>query len=232
MEEVGDALGAEAAAEDVQVLLGPGLNIKRSPLGGRNFEYLSEDPFLTGKLAAAFVRGIQGRGVAACPKHFAVNSQETHRMTVDEIVDRRALHEIFLEGFRRAVVEGRPRTIMTSYNRVNGTYAHENPYLLTDVLREGWGFDGMVVSDWGGSFDRVAATRAGASLEMPSTDGMTDREVIDAVRAGSLDEAVLDARVDEVLTVALAERGRPCRRCPTTRPTPAPSTRPHGRWCC
>lgn len=206
LEQVGDVLGAEAAAEDVSVLLGPGLNIKRNPLGGRNFEYFSEDPLLAGKLAAAMIRGIQSRGISACPKHFAVNSQETHRMNVDEIVDVRAMHEIYLEGFRRAVVEGAPLTIMSAYNKVNGTYAHEHEYLLTEVLRERWGFDGMVVSDWGGNNDRVAATRAGGTLEMPSTNGITDPEVVAAVRAGTLDEAVLDARVDEVLDVLFKTR--------------------------
>lgn len=206
LEEVGDALGAEAAAEDVSVLLGPGLNIKRNPLAGRNFEYFSEDPLLSGTLAAAFIRGVQGRGVAACPKHFAVNSQETHRMSVDEIVDTRALHEIFLEGFRLAVTQGRPRTIMSSYNRVNGTFAHENDYLLTEVLRDRWGFDGMVVSDWGGCNDRVASIAAGGSLEMPSADGVTDREVVDAVTSGRLDEETLDRRVDEVLSVVFGTR--------------------------
>ena len=204
--EVGAVLGAEAAAEDVSVLLGPGLNLKRNPLGGRNFEYFSEDPLLSGTLAAAMIRGIQSTGVAACPKHFAVNSQETHRMNVDEIVDTRALHELYLEGFRIAVTEGGARTVMSAYNQVNGTYAHEHEYLLTEVLRRRWGFDGMVVSDWGGTQDRVASLKAGGSLEMPSTNGMTDRDVVDAVREGRLDEAVLDARVDEVLTVLIDSR--------------------------
>ena len=203
LEEVGQVLGAEAAAEDVHVLLGPGLNLKRNPLGGRNFEYFSEDPLLSGKLAAAMVRGIQSTGVAACPKHFAVNGQETHRMNVDEIVDTRALHELYLEGFRIAVTEGRARTVMSAYNQINGTYAHQHEYLLTDVLRHRWGFDGMVVSDWGGTVDRVASMKAGGSLEMPSTNGMTDADVVEAVRAGRLDEAVLDSRVDEVLTVLI-----------------------------
>ncbi len=199
LERVGEALGAESAAERVSVLLGPGLNIKRNPLGGRNFEYLSEDPLLSGRLAASLIRGIQSRGVAACAKHFAVNSQETHRMTIDEIVDERALHELYLEGFRIAIAEGRPQTIMSSYNRVNGIYANEHPELLTGILRDRWGFDGLVVSDWGGNNDRVAAMRAGSALEMPSTDGVTDREIVAAVEAGELDEAVLDARVDELL---------------------------------
>ncbi|MDE0546236.1 beta-glucosidase [Microbacterium sp. C7(2022)] len=198
---VGEALGTEAAAERVSVLLGPGLNIKRNPLSGRNFEYFSEDPFLSGTLAAALIRGIQSHGVAASAKHFAVNSQETHRMSIDEVVDERALHETYLEGFRIAVTAGGAWTIMSSYNKVNGTYANENRMLLTDTLRTRWGWDGLVVSDWGGNNDRVAALEAGSTLEMPSTDGVTDREIVAAVEAGTLDESVLDARVDELLTL-------------------------------
>ncbi|WP_062464150.1 beta-glucosidase [Demequina soli] len=203
IERVGEALGAEAAAENVSVLLGPGLNIKRNPLAGRNFEYFSEDPLLSGTLAGALVRGIQSQGVSACLKHYAVNSQETHRMSIDEVVDRRALHELYLEGFRIAVRDGRPWTVMTSYNKVNGTYANEHRE-LADILRDRFGFDGLVVTDWGGNNDRVAGLVAGNALEMPSADGVTDREIVAAVESGALDEAVLDARVDEVL--ALVER--------------------------
>ncbi len=209
---VGELLGAEAAAEQVSVLLGPGLNIKRNPLAGRNFEYFSEDPLLSGLMAAALIRGIQSRGVAASAKHFAVNSQETHRMSIDEIVDERALHELYLEGFRIAITQGDAWTVMSSYNKVNGTYANEHRELLHDILRERWGFDGLVVSDWGGNNDRVAAIEAGSALEMPSTDGVTDLEIVRAVENGSLDEAVLDARVDEVLT--LIARTRPGARRP------------------
>ncbi|WP_198410836.1 glycoside hydrolase family 3 C-terminal domain-containing protein [Microbacterium halophytorum] len=207
VERVGGALGTEAAAERVSVLLGPGLNIKRNPLAGRSFEYFSEDPLVSGRMAAALIRGIQSRGVAASAKHFAVNSQETHRMSIDEIVDERALHEVYLEGFRIAVAEGRPWTVMSAYNRVNGTYANENAELLQATLRERWGFDGLVVTDWGGNNDRVAGLVAGNALEMPSTDGVTDREIIAAVESGALDERILDARVDEVLT--LIERSAP-----------------------
>ncbi|WP_200941661.1 glycoside hydrolase family 3 C-terminal domain-containing protein [Agromyces sp. Root1464] len=203
---VGQALGDEAAAERVSVLLGPGLNIKRNPLAGRNFEYFSEDPLLSGVLAAAKVRGIQSRGVAASVKHFAVNSQETHRMSIDEIVDERALHEIYLEGFRIAITEGDAWTVMSAYNKVNGTYANENRHLLGDILRQRWGFDGLVVTDWGGNNDRVRGLLAGNALEMPSTNGVTDREVVHAVEHGDLDEAVLDDRVGELL--ALIERTR------------------------
>ena len=145
-EELGKALGEEAAANGVNMVLGPGLNIKRSPLCGRDFEYFSEDPYLAGKMAAAYIRGIQANGVAACPKHFAVNSQELRRMSMDSVVDERTLREIYLTGFEIAVKEGRPKAIMSSYNQVNGTYANENPHLLQDILRSDWGFDGMVVT--------------------------------------------------------------------------------------
>ena len=201
LESVGACIGREAAAHDVGVLLGPGLNIKRNPLGGRNFEYYSEDPFLTGKLAAAFIRGAQSEGISACPKHFAVNSQEDDRMVIDEIVDERALREIYLEGFRYAVTEGGAKTVMTSYNRVNGTYSNEHPRLLQDVLYGEWGFGGMVVTDWGGNNDRVEGLINGCCLEMPSTNGMTDREIADAVRNGGVDESVLDERVDRLLEI-------------------------------
>ena len=201
LESVGACIGREAAAHDVSVLLGPGLNIKRSPLCGRNFEYYSEDPFLTGKLAAALIRGVQSEGVAACPKHFAVNSQEDDRMVIDELVDERALREIYLEGFRYAIEEGGAKTIMTSYNRVNGVYANEHPHLLQDLLFGEWGYDGVVVSDWGGSNDRVSGLINGCHLEMPGASGMTDREINDAVRSGRVSEALLDERVNSLLTL-------------------------------
>ncbi|MFV0440119.1 MAG: glycoside hydrolase family 3 C-terminal domain-containing protein [Lachnospirales bacterium] len=199
--EVGEYIGKEAANEDVSVLLGPGLNVKRNPLCGRNFEYFSEDPYLSGKMASAMVMGIQSNGISACPKHFVVNSQETHRMTIDEIVDKRALHEIYLEGFRYTVKEGKAKSIMTSYNKVNGTYANENEYLLNDILRNKWGFDGLVVTDWGGNNDRVLALKAGNALEMPSTNGETDKGIIESVKKGEIEESVLDKRVDELLDV-------------------------------
>lgn len=201
LEEVGACLGREAANEKVSVLLGPGLNIKRNPLCGRNFEYFSEDPFLSGQLAASMIRGIQKQGISACPKHFAVNSQETHRMSVDELVDQRALHEIYLEGFRYAVSQGKAKTIMTSYNKVNGAFANENTYILDEVLQRQWGFDGLIVTDWGGNNDRVKGLVAGNGLEMPSTNGMTDREIVDAVNSGCLSETLLDQRVDTYLKV-------------------------------
>jgi beta-glucosidase len=180
-EEIGEALGDEAASMDVDVLLGPGLNIKRSPLCGRNFEYFSEDPYLSGKMAAAYIRGIQKKGVAACPKHFAVNSQELRRMAMDAVIDERTLREIYLTGFEIAVKEGKSKAIMSSYNQINGTYANENEHLLTDILRDEWGFDGIVVSDWGGNNDPVKAVEAGANLEMPNCGYGSAREIVKAV---------------------------------------------------
>ncbi len=205
-ERVGQALGAEAAAQDVDVLLGPGLNIKRSPLGGRSFEYFSEDPLLAGKLAAGYVRGIQSQGVAACPKHYAVNSQELRRMVSDSVVDERTLREIYLTAFGIVVREAAPRSVMSSYNLVNGVYAHEDPFLLTQVLREEWGFDGAVISDWGGSNDVVAAAAAGGTLEMPAAGLDSARQLVDAVRTGRLAEADLDARAAEVLALVAGAR--------------------------
>lgn len=202
-EELGEALGEEAASMDVDVLLGPGLNIKRSPLCGRNFEYFSEDPYLSGKMAAAYIRGIQSKGVAACPKHFAVNSQELRRMAMDAVVDERTLREIYLTGFEIAVKEGKSKAIMSSYNRVNGTYANENKHLLTDILRNEWGFDGMVVSDWGGNNDAVKAVEAGANLEMPNCGYGSAREIVKAVKDGTLSESVLDERVCELVKVIM-----------------------------
>lgn len=200
-EEIGRYMGEEAKVQRVNVLLGPGLNMKRSPLCGRNFEYFSEDPYLAGKLAAAYIRGIQSNGIAACPKHFAVNSQETLRMHSDSVLDERTLRELYLTGFEIAVKEGRPKCLMSSYNRVNGVYASENRHLLREVLVDEWGFDGFVVTDWGGSNDRPSGVAAGNHLEMPETGGSSDREVADAVRQGRLDEATLDQLVEEYLRV-------------------------------
>ena len=198
-EEIGKALGEEASSLDVNVLLGPGLNIKRSPLCGRNFEYFSEDPYLSGKMAASYVKGIQSQGVFACPKHFAVNSQEQLRMSVNSVLDERTLREIYLEGFEIAVKEGGAKSIMSSYNAVNGEYANENEHLLKEILRGEWGFDGMVITDWGGSNDHVKGVAAGSNLEMPSPGLGSAREVIDAVKEGSLSMKELDACVDELL---------------------------------
>lgn len=203
MHQVGEALARECIQEEVSVILGPGLNIKRNPLCGRNFEYFSEDPFLSGKMAAAIIRGIESLGISACPKHFAVNSQEHMRMSIDEVVDERALREIYLEGFRIAVTEGKPGTLMSAYNKVNGIYANENTHLLKEILVEEWGFDGVVVTDWGGNNDRLAGLMAGNHLEMPATGGVTDAEIVRAVNHGILDETLLDARVDTLLKLIL-----------------------------
>ena len=200
-EQIGQAMGEEAAAQEVAVLLGPGLNTKRSPLCGRNFEYFSEDPYLSGKMAAGYVRGIQSNGISACPKHFAVNSQELRRMASDSVVDERTLRELYLTGFEIVVREAKPKTIMSSYNLINGTYANENRHLLMDILRGEWGFDGAVVTDWGGSNDHALGVQNGSTLEMPAPGGDAVRELMQAVQSGKITEADVDARLDELLTL-------------------------------
>ncbi len=202
-EELGKTLGKEAMAEGVNVLLGPGLNIKRSPLCGRNFEYFSEDPYLAGKMAASYVRGIQSQGVYACPKHFAVNSQELRRMAMNAVVDERTLREIYLTGFEIAVKEGKAKTIMSAYNEVNGTYANENKHLLTDILRKDWGFDGIVITDWGASNDHALGVAAGSNLEMPNPGLDSARELVAAVESGKISMEDVDARVDELLDAVM-----------------------------
>ena len=206
--ELGETLGEEAMAEGVNVLLGPGLNIKRSPLCGRNFEYFSEDPYLAGKMAAAYVKGIQSKGVYACPKHFAVNSQELRRMAMNSVVDERTLREIYLTGFEIAVKEGGAKTIMSAYNEVNGTYANENKHLLQEILRDEWGFDGFVVTDWGASNDHALGVAAGSTLEMPDPGLDSARELIAAVESGKISMADVDARVDELLDAVLTLSGQ------------------------
>ncbi|WEV75351.1 glycoside hydrolase family 3 C-terminal domain-containing protein [Bifidobacterium sp. ESL0800] len=201
-EEMGEALGREAHDLDVNVLLGPGMNIKRNPLCGRNFEYYSEDPQVAGRMAAGLVKGIQSNGVAACPKHFAVNSQELRRQASNSVVDERTLRELYLTGFEIMIRESRPWAIMSSYNQINGTYAHENKHLLTEILRQEWGFDGAVISDWGGSDSAVAAVKAGGTLEMPSPGYTSVRELVGAVKAGTLAEADLNVRAGEVAKLA------------------------------
>ena len=200
-EQIGQAMGEEAAAQEVAVLLGPGLNTKRSPLCGRNFEYFSEDPYLSGKMAASYVRGIQSNGISACPKHFAVNSQELRRMASDSVVDERTLRELYLTGFEIVVKEAKPKTIMSSYNLINGTYANENRHLLMDILRGEWSFDGAVVTDWGGSNDHALGVQNGSTLEMPAPGGDAVRELMQAVQSGKITEADVDARLDELLTL-------------------------------
>ena len=202
-EEMGRALGAEAAANDVHVVLGPGLNMKRSPLCGRNFEYFSEDPYLAGKMAAALIRGIQSKGPAACAKHFAVNSQELRRMSTDSVVDERTLREIYLTGFEIAVREGHVQSIMSSYNMINGTYANENPHTLTEILRDEWGYDGFVMTDWGADNVHSAGVRAGSNLVMPAPGTDLAISLLEDLKAGKVSEADIDQRVREFLRVAV-----------------------------
>ena len=203
-EEIGEALAEEAVTMDVNVILGPGLNIKRSPLCGRNFEYFSEDPYHAGKMAAAYVKGIQSKGISACPKHFAANSQELRRMASDSVVDERTFREIYTTGFEIAIKEGKAKSIMSSYNEINGVYANENRHMLQEILVDEWGFDGYVVSDWGGSNDHALGVMNGSHLEMPGTgkSGMCD--IVHAVKEGTLPEEVLDQRLDELLNVIFA----------------------------
>lgn len=203
LEEVGRALGDEALAEGVSVLLGPGLNLKRHPNGGRNFEYFSEDPVVSGKLAAAMVRGIQSRGVAACLKHFAANNQETARFIVNTIIDERTLRELYLTGFEIAVKESNPRTVMSAYNRINGEYCGDSRRLLTEILRDEWGFDGLVMSDWGATNHRPDSIHAGQELEMPSSGGAHDGAVAGAVASGELAVEDLDLTAARIIRLAL-----------------------------
>ena len=208
-ERVGEALGIESAIEDVAVLLGPGINIKRSPLCGRNFEYVSEDPIVSGVIGAGLVRGIQSKGVGSSLKHFAANNQENDRMRASSDVDERPLREIYLRGFQRVVEDAQPWTIMCSYNRINGVYASEDPWLLTSVLRDEWGFEGLVVSDWGAVNDRVRGLVAGMDLEMPASGGVTDAQIVAAVQDGSLDEGALDVAAGRIVDMVQKSQTRP-----------------------
>jgi len=203
LEKLGQLLGDECQSESVAMLLGPGIDIKRSPLCGRNFEYFSEDPYLSSQLAVAYINGIQSKGVAACVKHFAANNQETCRSTGSSEVDERTLHEIYLPAFEAAVKEANVRSVMCSYNRINGVFSSENKWLLTDVLRDKWGYDGFVVTDWGAVKNRVKGLLAGLDLEMPGGLGTQDARIVAAVKEGSLDEAVLDKAVKNVLKFVL-----------------------------
>lgn len=198
-EKVGAAIGAEAKARRVSVLLGPGCNTKRNPLCGRNFEYSSEDPYLAGKIDAGYIRGIQSNGIAACVKHFATNSQELKRESMDSVVDERTLRELYLTNFEIAVKEGQALCIMSAYNSLNGYFANENKHLEMDILRDEWNFDGVVVTDWGGNNDRVEGLKCMNSLEMPTTVGETNREIVKAIKDGELDESILDQNVDYLL---------------------------------
>ena len=193
--QMGEILGEECQAEDLSMLLGPAVNIKRSPLCGRNFEYFSEDPYLTGKMAAAYINGVQSWDVGTSIKHFAVNNQEYKRMCVSSEVSERAFREIYLPAFEEAVKEAQPKTVMCSYNKINGVFASENEDLLTKILRDEWGFEGYVVTDWGAVNDRVKGLKAGVDLEMPSTGGYNDKKIVEAVKSGELDEKVLNRAV-------------------------------------
>ncbi len=199
--EMGRAIGEACQAEGVGVILGPAVNIKRSPLCGRNFEYYSEDPYVAGEMAASYIKGVQSKNVGTSIKHFMANSQETRRMSSDSRIDERTMREIYMPAFEKAVKESKPWTVMCSYNRINGTYAAENKKLLTDVLRDEWGFDGFVVSDWGAVNDRVAGVKAGLDLEMPPSCGVNDKLIEKAVKDGKLDEAVLDLTVERILQI-------------------------------
>ena len=200
---VGKTIGEEASAAEVTLLLGPGVNMKRNPRCGRNFEYFSEDPYLAGKMAGGYIRGVQSNGIGSCIKHYAANNQEIRRMTSDSIVDERALREIYLEAFEIAIKESNPAAVMTSYNKLNGIYANENEHLLREILRNEWGYNGVVVSDWGGDNDRVAALKASSDLEMPTSGGETDAEVIAAVKEGKIAESYVDESVDRLLEMIL-----------------------------
>jgi beta-glucosidase len=199
VEQVGMALGEECRQEKVGVILGPGANIKRSPLCGRNFEYFSEDPYLSGEMAKSHIQGVQSQGIGASLKHYAANNQEFRRMTIDAVVDERALHEIYLAGFEIAVRAAQPWTVMGAYNRLNGTYCCENPFILREVLKDKWGHTGLVVTDWGAMNERVPALKAGLELEMPGTTGVNDALIVKAVRSGEIDEITLDQAVERIL---------------------------------
>ena len=201
----GEAIGREARGYEVSVVLGPGCNIKRNPLGGRNFEYISEDPYVAGNMAASFIKGVEGTGVGTSLKHFAVNNQEYKRMNGDSRLDERACREIYLASFETAVKEGHPATIMCAYNKINGVHASDNKKLLTDILREEWGFDGMVVTDWGALYDRIEAYRAGCDLNMPGGSKYMEKAALDAVKRGELDESLIDRAVERILN--LVKRG-------------------------
>ncbi len=209
LHKMGEALAEECIALNVDVLLGPGANMKRSPLGGRNFEYFSEDPYLAGEMAASLIDGIQSRGVGTSLKHYAANNPEFQRFSISAEVDERTLREIYLPAFEKAVKNAKPWTVMCSYNKVNGTFASEHYHLLTDILKSEWGFEGLVVSDWGAVRDRVAALKGGLDLEMPGPQERRVQAVVEAVRAGELDEAVLDESVRRILNIVFRAKETP-----------------------
>ena len=201
LNEIGDALGKEAKKLNINVILGPGVNIKRNPLCGRNFEYFSEDPILSGKCASAYIKGVQINGVGTSLKHFALNNQELKRMSTDALVDERAMHEYYLKPFEIAVKEAQPTTVMCAYNKINGVYCSDNKWLLTDILRKKWGFKGSVISDWGATVNRVLGIKAGMDLEMPSSEGSLDKDLLNAIKQKELDEHDLNKAVDNLLNL-------------------------------
>ena len=207
--EMGEALAEECIALNVDVILGPGVNMKRSPLGGRNFEYFSEDPYLAGEMAVSLINGVQSKGVGTSLKHYAANNQEFQRFSISAEVDERTLREIYLPAFEKAVKQARPWTVMCSYNKVNGTFASEHHTLLTDILKKEWGFEGLVVSDWGAVRDRVAALKGGLDWEMPGPQERRVRAVVEAVRSGELDEAILDESVRRILRIVFKAKETP-----------------------
>ena len=201
IEKMGETIGDECQAEDLAVVLGPAVNIKRSPLCGRNFEYFSEDPYLAGKMAAAYISGVQSKHVGTSIKHFALNDQETNRMNISAEASERTIREIYFPAFEIAVKESQPKTVMCSYNKINGTYSSDNEWLLNKVLREDWGFKGAVMTDWGAVDDRVQGVKAGLELEMPGNTAENDKKIVEAVRSGALDERLVDRAVERLLTV-------------------------------
>ncbi|MCP4601453.1 MAG: glycoside hydrolase family 3 protein, partial [Proteobacteria bacterium] len=203
LHQVGVALGEECRENKVGVILGPGVNIKRSPLCGRNFEYFSEDPYLSGEIAKSYIRGVQSQGIGTSMKHYAVNNQEYRRMIIDAIIDERALREIYLSGYEIAVKEAQPWTVMCAYNKVNGVYCSEHQYLMTDILKEEWGHKGLVVTDWGAMNERVQGLVAGIELEMPGVKNGNDARIVAAVQDGHLDAAILDQAAERILTMIL-----------------------------
>ena len=206
LKQEGEAMGQECLKEKVSTILGPGTNIKRSPVCGRNFEYFSEDPYLAGKCSASVINGVQSKGVGTSLKHFACNSQEAFRMVLNEVIDERTMREIYLPAFEIAVKEAQPWTVMNSYNRINGVYASENKHLQQEILRDEWGFEGLIVTDWGASVDRIPGLKNGTDLEMPSSGTLNQHRIIDAVKNGELDEAVLDERVDNVVNLIMKSK--------------------------
>ena len=209
LRRMGEALGEECIALNVDVLLGPGANMKRSPLGGRNFEYFSEDPYLAGEMAASLIQGVQRKGVGTSLKHFAANNQEFQRFSIDTRVDERALREIYLPAFEKAIKQARPWTVMCAYNKLNGTYCSEHYELLSDILKKEWGFEGLVVSDWGAVHDRVASLKGGLDLEMPGPQDRRVKAVVEAVRSGELEESVLDESVRRILSIIFQAKETP-----------------------